>query len=129
MIKKKQQTNKQTNKKQEKKIKKKKEYLWKIQRIICSMYFQLTWSSREFFLVVHTSLMWLMCNERSNDSICYTTTSYEVHTFNNKNERKIIKRNFCLSFSPLYMLILSCKFVIIERRAYEKAHDENARTS
>ena len=53
-----------------------------------------------------------MCNER-NYSIFDTTTMYEVHTFKNEN----------LSF--IYLLILSCKFVILSRTD-GIAHDENA---
>ena len=43
--------------------------------------------------------------------------------------KKIIKRHFCLSFSLLYLFIRSCKFVIVETRAYDIAHDENAMSS
>ena len=54
-----------------------------------------------------------MFNER-NDSICYTTATYEVHTFKNKKKE---------SHFP------DCRFVIIEIRAFDKARDENAITS
>ena len=50
-------------------------------------------------------------------------TTYEVHTFKNNN-KKIIKRQFCLLFSFLYLFICSCKFVIIETRTYDIAVDE-----
>ena len=53
-----------------------------------------------------------MCSER-NYSIFDTTTMYEVHTFKSKN----------LSF--IYLLILSCKFVIISGTD-GIAYDENA---
>ena len=53
-----------------------------------------------------------MFNER-NDSICYTTTTYEVHTFKNKKKESHIR---------------GCRFVIIEIRALDKAHDENVIT-
>ena len=69
--------------------------------------------------------MEFMCNER-NHSICYITTTYEVHTFKNKTERK---RHFCLLFSLLYLLIRSYKLAIIETRAYDIAHDEDAMIS
>ena len=54
-----------------------------------------------------------MFNER-NDSICYTTATYEVHTLKNKKKE---------SHFP------GCRFVIIEIRAFDKARDENAITS
>ena len=44
--------------------------------------------------------------------ICYTTTTYELQAF--KNKKKMIKRHFSLSFSLLYLLIHSCKFITIE---------------
>ena len=52
---------------------------------------------------------------------CTASITYEVHTF-----KKIIKRYFCLSFSPLYLFIRSGKVAITETRAYDIAHDENA---
>ena len=64
-----------------------------------------------------------MSNDR-NHSICYTTTTYEVHIFNNENKIKSLRDIICLSFSLLYHFIYSCKFVIIETRA-DMAH-ENA---
>ena len=64
-----------------------------------------------------------MCNER-NHSICYITTTYEVHTFKNETERK---RHFCLLFSLLYLLIRSYKLAIIETR--DIARDEDAMIS
>ena len=73
--------------------------------------------------------MLFMWNER-NHSICYTITTYEVHTFKNKN--KIIKkRQICLSFSLLYLFIHSYKFVLTETEthAYNIAHDENVMNS
>ena len=65
--------------------------------------------------------MWLMCHER-NRSICYTTAKYE-YPFQNK---KIIKIHFCLSFFLLHLFLLSCKFLIIETRAHDMAHNDNA---
>ena len=47
--------------------------------------------------------------------LLYTTT-YEVHTFKNKNKRKLLRDMFCLSFSLLYLFIPSCKFAITEAR-------------
>ena len=59
-----------------------------------------------------------------------TTTTYEVHTFKNKNKKKtIIKRHSCLSFYGLYLFIEGRKFVIIETCAYDVAHDKNALSS
>ena len=69
------------------------------------------------------NLVRFMCNER-NHSICYIPTTYEVHAFKNE-KRKKIKRHFCLSFSLLYIFICSCKFIIINTRANDIAHDEN----
>ena len=70
-----------------------------------------------------------MYNER-NHNICYAKTTYEVHTFKNKNKRKsLLKDIFGLSFSRLYLFIRSCKFVIIETRAYDTAPDENGMSS
>ena len=51
---------------------------------------------------------------------------HEVDTFKNKTERK---RHFCLLFSLLYLLIRSYKLAIIETRAYDIAHDEDAMIS
>ena len=62
-------------------------------------------SGCEFLLVVHVNLMQFMCNER-NHSICYTTTTYEVHTFKNKNERKTLRDIFVYHF-----LFYICLFV------------------
>ena len=76
------------------------------------------------------NLMYFMCNER-NHNICYTTATYEVHFLKNQKKKKkkkkkiIVKGHFCLSFSRLCRFIRSCKFVIIEARAYNIAHDEN----
>ena len=69
------------------------------------------------------NLVRFMCNER-NHRICYIPTTYEVHAFKNE-KRKKIKRHFCLSFSLLYIFIRSCKFIIINTRANDIAHDEN----
>ena len=68
-----------------------------------------------------------MCNER-NQSICYTKTRYEAHTFKNKNKRKSLRDDFVYHLL-LYLLIHSCKFVIIETRAYNIAHDDNVISS
>ena len=68
-----------------------------------------------------------MCNER-NHNICYTTTTYKVHTFKNKNKRKSLRYIFVFLF-PFYMFILGCQFVIIETHAYDTAHDGNAKSS
>ena len=51
---------------------------------------------------------------------------HEVHTFKNKTERK---RHFCLLFSLLYLLIRNYELAIIETRAYDIAHDEDAMIS
>ena len=72
-----------------------------------------------------------MYNERNIEkySICYTTTTYEVHTFKNKNKRKLLRDMFCLSFSLLYLFIPSCRFAITEAGTYNIAHDENMKTA
>ena len=70
-------------------------------------------------------LIWIYCSlcaARRSHSICYTTTKYEVHTFKNKNQEAI-------SFSFLYICLFVCKFVIIETRSNDIAHDENSMSS
>ena len=69
-----------------------------------------------------------MCNER-NHSICYATTTYEVHTFKNRNKRKSLLRDISVYHCRLYLFIRSCKFVTTEIRAYDIALDENAMSS
>ena len=72
-----------------------------------------------------------MYNERNYSilsSSSYTTTTYEAHTWRTKI-KKNHKGHFCLSFSRLYLFIRGFKFVIIEIRAYDIAHDENAMSS
>ena len=49
------------------------------------------------------NLMLFMCNER-NHSTCYTSTTYEVHTFKNTKKRKPF--NFVYDF-----LFYICLFV------------------
>ena len=51
----------------------------------------------ELLLVVHINLMYFMCNER-NHSIGNTTTTYQVRTFKNKNERKSLGDIFVYHF-------------------------------
>ena len=95
--------------KKQMKLKNKREHLWKIWRE--------SWispgCSHEFNVV-------FMQREKSQHLFA---TTYEVHTFKNNN-KKIIKRQFCLLFSFLYLFICSCKFVIIETRTYDIAVDE-----
>ena len=77
-----------------------------------------------------------MWNQR-NHSICYTKTTYEVHTFTKhmkytlsqqhmkyRTKRKgiITKIHFCLSFSRLYLFVRSCKFVITDNRNMHFRH-------
>ena len=72
-----------------------------------------------------------MYNKR-NHSICYTRITYEVHTLKNqnKNKRKSLSRDiFVYHFLFYICLIRNCKFAVIETRAYDIAHDENATTS
>ena len=45
-------------------------------------------------------------------------TTWRTH-FQEAKQKKILKKMFCLSFSLLYLFILSCKFFIIETHAYE----------
>ena len=66
-------------------------------------------------------------------SICYTIAAYEEHInirthFQGQIQKNFLKRHF-LSFALLYLLICSCKFVIIETRAYHIAHDRKAMSS
>ena len=65
--------------------------------VLSSIIWQLTWSSREFLLLLHMSLMQFMYNER-NHSVCYTTATYEVHNFKNRNKRKSLRDLFVFSF-------------------------------
>ena len=51
------------------------------------------------------------------------------YTLQEQKLKKIINRHFCLTFSLSYMFISSCKLFIIETRAYDIAHDENANSS
>ena len=51
-----------------------------------------------------------------NHSICYNTTTYEVHTFKNENKRKWL-RDIFVYLLLFYMFIHSCKFVVIETGA------------
>ena len=45
------------------------------------------------------------------------------YTLSGTKIKEIIKRHFCLSFSLVYLFIRRCKFVIIETRAYDIAHN------
>ena len=58
-----------------------------------------------------------MCNERnsSNHRICYTTWTYEVHAFKNKNKRKSLRYIFVYHFI-FYMFFRICNFRITETR-------------
>ena len=69
-----------------------------------------------------------MHNDRNHRIGC-ATAAYEAHTLKNENKKKIIRRHFCLSFFLLYLFIRSYKFVIIETRTYDIAHDEKAMSS
>ena len=75
--------------------------------------------------------IWIWCSLYATGEITVLVIlrQHAVHTFKNKNKRKIIKIHFCLSFSLLYMFIRSCKFIIVETRIYDIAHDENAMSS
>ena len=66
-----------------------------------------------------------MCNERRNHSICYTTTTYEVHSFTDKNERKSLRDLFVYHFLFCLCLFVAASFVIIETRAYDITHDRH----
>ena len=60
----------------------------------------------------------------------YVTLQHMKYTLSRTKIKKItIERHFCLSMYCLYLFIYSCKFVIIETRALEIAHDENAMSS
>ena len=56
---------------------------------------------------------------QKKSSLCFFTTTYEVHTLKNKNEKKLLRDIFDANY----------KFVLIETRAYDIAHDENAMSS
>ena len=60
--------------------------------------------------------------------LLYYTNIWSTHIQKQK-QKKIIKRHFCLSFCLLHLLIPSCKFVMIETRAYNIAHGKNAMSS
>ena len=55
----------------------------------------------------------------------YATTTYEVHTFKNKNKRTSLRDIFVYHFL-LYLFTRCCNLVIIKTRDYDIAHDENA---
>ena len=74
------------------------------------------------------NLMQLMWNER-NHSICYTATTYEVHTFKNKNKRKSLRDTFIYHFLLFSLFIRSCKFVIIETCSYDMMRTRGAHLS
>ena len=61
----------------------------------------------KFILIVHIDLMSFMCKDR-NHSICYTITTYEVHTFKKKKKRKSVRDIFVYQF-----LFYICLFVAI----------------
>ena len=47
--------------------------------------------------------MKFMCSDR-NHSICYTTTTYEVHAFKNENKMKLLRHTFvCFQFTSAYL--------------------------
>ena len=70
-----------------------------------------------------------MKREKSQYLLC-TVTTYEIHTFKNKNKTKvIIEKHFCLSIYRLYLVIGSRKFVITETGVYDIPYDENAMSS
>ena len=54
--------------------------------------------------------MYFMCNER-NHSFCYTTTTYEVHTFKNKNKRKSLRDIFVYRFLFYICFFLAANFL------------------
>ena len=64
-----------------------------------------------------------MCNERSHSICCYNNVR-STHFKKSTNKIKENKRHFPLSFSLLHLFIPSCKFVIIETRTFDIAHDE-----
>ena len=67
--------------------------------------------------------------EKSQYLLC-TVTTYEIHTFKNKNKTKvIIEKHFCLSIYRLYLVIGSRKFVLKEKGVYDIPYDENAMSS
>ena len=61
-------------------------------------------------------------------TVCYTKTSYELHTFKNKNKRNLL-RDILVYHFVFYICLIVCKFAIIETRAYDIAHDESAMSS
>ena len=85
------QTNKQTEKTRKQKAKETREEkrisvecLRGYNDIICkflSVYFLFAWSNGGFFLVVY---IWCTFVQQKKYSICYTTTTYDVHTFTTK---------------------------------------------
>ena len=70
--------------------------------------FTFTWLSLEFLLVVHMNLMQFMCNGQ-NHCICYAyyKSIWSTHHFQEQKWKKIIKRQFCLSFSLFICLFVA----------------------
>ena len=64
-----------------------------------------------------------MGKERRNHSICYTATTYEVHTFKNESKRTSLRDVSVYHF-------LFCIYLFVSRtRAYDIAHDGDAMSS
>ena len=57
-----------------------------------------------------------------------STATYEVHTFKKKNTRKSLRDILDCHFL-FYMFLRSCKFVVIETRPFDIAHDEKVMCS
>ena len=69
-----------------------------------------------------------MCNER-NHSICYTTATYEVDTFKNKNKRESLLRGIFDYHFLVYICLFVAANLFKQKCAYNIAHDENAMSS
>ena len=57
-------------------------------------------------------------------SACYTTTTYKVNTFKNRNKRNHQETFLCIIFSFISVYLWLKFFFTIEAPAYDKAHDQ-----
>ena len=86
-------------------------------------------SSTRNSIILHLVLTLYFFQHERNHSICYTATTYEVHTFKNKNKRKSLRDTFIYHFLLFSLFIRSCKFVIIETCSYDMMRTRGAHLS
>ena len=56
--------------------------------------------------------------QRHKYSMCYTTTTYKVHTFKNKHKGKLVRDNFVYHF--LFLTCLFCFYLYISVFCYNR---------